>query len=269
MLASAISLVRSKAGFVQQFIRNPRKVGSITPSSIALCETMASAANWQDVRRVAELGAGDGVLTKVLLKHMSADAEIDVFEISPPLVRTLRMINDPRVSVHAKSAERLYGQYDVIFPACHFCRWTHRCVMPFFPPSIKRWHPVVCLCSFNTLHLLSQNFHGTLPGNASGYLKTSHRPGFIAAPITGHNDSHLIWLRTVPHYPEPVPAVTAVQYFPVRPAAHWLVQTTLHTSPELLHESVLPGCGRMGYVHWLPPSPETRHTTEADILQIT
>ncbi len=115
MLASAISLVRSKAGFVQQFIRNPRKVGSITPSSKALCQTMASSVNWEGIQRVAELGAGDGVLTKVLLQHMSADAEIDVFEISPPLVRTLRAINDPRVSVHAKSAERLFGQYDVIF----------------------------------------------------------------------------------------------------------------------------------------------------------
>lgn len=117
MLASAISLVRSKAGFVQQFIRNPRKMGSITPSSITLCESMAGNVDWSGVQRVAELGAGDGVLTKILLNHMSADAQIDVFEISPPLVAKLRGITDPRISVHAKSAERLNGQYDAVFSA--------------------------------------------------------------------------------------------------------------------------------------------------------
>lgn len=115
MLASAISMVRSKAGFVQQFIRNPRKMGSITPSSMALCESMAGCADWMKVERVAELGAGDGVLTKVLLNSMSADTVLDVFEISPPLVSKLRMINDPRVNVHAISAERLNEKYDAIF----------------------------------------------------------------------------------------------------------------------------------------------------------
>lgn len=115
MLASAISLVRSKAGFVQQFIRNPRKVGSITPSSLALCESMAGCADWGAIQKVAELGAGDGVLTKILLNRMSAEATIDVFEISQPLVSRLRAINDPRLQVHAKSAERLTGQYDAIF----------------------------------------------------------------------------------------------------------------------------------------------------------
>lgn len=84
MLASAISLVRSKAGFVHQFIRNPRKVGSITPSSMALCESMAGCVDWSQVRNIAELGAGDGVLTRVLLDNMSSAATLDVFEISPP-----------------------------------------------------------------------------------------------------------------------------------------------------------------------------------------
>ncbi|WP_029686056.1 class I SAM-dependent methyltransferase [Tatumella saanichensis] len=115
MLASAISMVRSKAGFVQQFIRNPRKVGSITPSSMALCESMASCVDWSQVKHIAELGAGDGVLTRVLLNHMSAATTMDVFEISPPLVSKLRMINDPRVVVHATSAECLDDKYDAIF----------------------------------------------------------------------------------------------------------------------------------------------------------
>lgn len=115
MLASAINMFRSKAGFVQQFIRNPRAIGSITPSSLMLCETMARAADWSRVVRSAELGAGDGVLTKILLQHLAQDASLDIFEISPQLVKKLRQIQDPRLNIYPHSAEHLTGQYDVIF----------------------------------------------------------------------------------------------------------------------------------------------------------
>ncbi|MBT0723266.1 methyltransferase [Rosenbergiella sp. S61] len=115
MLASAINMFRSKAGFVQQFIRNPRAIGSITPSSHILCETMAQCADWQKVTRAAELGAGDGVLTRVLLQHLAQNASLDVFEISPSLVKKLRQIQDERMSIHSHSAEHLSGHYDVIF----------------------------------------------------------------------------------------------------------------------------------------------------------
>ncbi len=115
MLASAINMFRSKAGFVQQFIRNPRAMGSITPSSLVLCETMANSADWSKVNRCAELGAGDGVLTKILLQHLANDASLDVYEISPNLVKILRQIQDPRLTIYSHSAEHLNGKYDVIF----------------------------------------------------------------------------------------------------------------------------------------------------------
>lgn len=115
MLASALTLMRAKANFVQQFIRNPRKMGSITPSSAALCRTMCDAVNWDHSLRVAELGAGDGVLTRHILARMSPQAQLDVFEISPELVENLRGWTDPRMQVRACSAEYLSGEYDVIF----------------------------------------------------------------------------------------------------------------------------------------------------------
>jgi len=115
MLASALTLMRAKANFVQQFIRNPRKMGSITPSSAALCRTMCDAVNWDNSLRIAELGAGDGVLTRHVLSRMSPQAQLDVFEISPELVKSLRGLPDARMQVSACSAEYLAGEYDVIF----------------------------------------------------------------------------------------------------------------------------------------------------------
>jgi len=115
MLASAFTLMRAKADFVHQFIRNPRKMGSITPSSEALCRTMVDSVVWSDQLRVAELGAGDGVLTRRLLAQMEPDATLDVFEISSALAQKLTALEDERMTVRTCSAEYLNGSYDAIF----------------------------------------------------------------------------------------------------------------------------------------------------------
>jgi len=115
MLASAFTLMRAKVDFIHQFIRHPRKMGSITPSSAALCRAMSDSVCWDSTLRVAELGAGDGVLTRHLLDRMQPQAELDVFEISAPLAEKLRALEDARVTVRTCSAEYLNGRYDAVF----------------------------------------------------------------------------------------------------------------------------------------------------------
>jgi len=114
MLASAMTFMRTKATFVHQFIRNPRMMGSITPSSETLCRTMTGAVQWSDTLRIAELGAGDGVLTRQILAQMPSDATLDAFEISTALADNLAALGDPRMTVRTCSAEYLNGEYDAI-----------------------------------------------------------------------------------------------------------------------------------------------------------
>ncbi|MDH2068739.1 methyltransferase [Pantoea sp. GD03673] len=115
MLASTFTQMRAKANFVHQFIRNPRKMGSITPSSEALCRTMIASVKWPESSRIAELGAGDGVLTRQILAQMAPDATLDAFEICTTLADKLTALEDPRMTVRTCSAEYLNGNYDVIF----------------------------------------------------------------------------------------------------------------------------------------------------------
>lgn len=115
MLASAFTLMREKADFVHQFLRNPRKMGSITPSSNALCRAMIESVRWENQLNIAELGAGDGVLTRKLLARMAPEATLDVFEISRLLAEKLTALSDPRMTVRTCSAEYLNGKYDAIF----------------------------------------------------------------------------------------------------------------------------------------------------------
>lgn len=117
VLSTVQPYLKHQAGYVRQFIKSPRTFGSLTPSSPWLCHRMAGLADWATASRVAELGAGDGVLTRRLLDRLAPDAQLDAWEIQPELAEQLRMLaeGDPRLQVFTRSAERLDRDYDVIF----------------------------------------------------------------------------------------------------------------------------------------------------------
>lgn len=115
MLFTVLQRFYAKADFIQQFLQSPRSMGSITPSSDTLCSTMVECVDWSKIKRVAELGAGDGVLTHKLLQCLDEQALLDVFEINPRLVSKLRAISSPSLRVYAKSAEKMSARYDAIF----------------------------------------------------------------------------------------------------------------------------------------------------------
>jgi phospholipid N-methyltransferase len=66
--------------FIQKFIQSPLQVGSLFPSSNTLAKKMTSIVNWDNIREVAELGAGTGVITKEILQAMNSDTSLHIFE---------------------------------------------------------------------------------------------------------------------------------------------------------------------------------------------
>ncbi|MGU0057517.1 hypothetical protein ACVXG7_28840 [Enterobacter hormaechei] len=57
-------------------------MGTIAPSSRWLCYEMLNKLNWQQDIQIAKLGAGTGVITQQILKRMSSNSVLDVFEMS-------------------------------------------------------------------------------------------------------------------------------------------------------------------------------------------
>lgn len=70
--------------FLSQWLRNPRAVASIAPSSPQLCRMMVAAMP-QGAQRVVELGAGTGAITAALLQHEIRPENLLAVEMNPVL----------------------------------------------------------------------------------------------------------------------------------------------------------------------------------------
>lgn len=66
--------------FLMKFLESSSQVGSITPSSRFLAEKMVEPIHWDQVKAVAELGAGTGVFTNHINALKSPNCKLAVFE---------------------------------------------------------------------------------------------------------------------------------------------------------------------------------------------
>ncbi|GIO01250.1 SAM-dependent methyltransferase [Brevibacillus halotolerans] len=72
--------VRDKVRFFTTFVKSPREVGSVTPSSARLSSRMLEGIDWAEVTSVVELGAGTGVFTQKLKQKISPNTNVFVYE---------------------------------------------------------------------------------------------------------------------------------------------------------------------------------------------
>lgn len=91
--------------FLRGFLRSPRTVGSILPSSRFLVQAMLEAAQIERAHWIAEFGPGTGVFTDSIVRQMLPSARLLVFEIDEHFTNDLRArIHDPRVTILQHSA---------------------------------------------------------------------------------------------------------------------------------------------------------------------
>lgn len=95
-------------GFLRESIRSLRTTGSIAPSSRFLCRSIAAKIDPLRAQVVVELGPGDGVVTRYLLRRLGPQARLLVFEINPVFVEKIRReVDDARLLVIHDSAENM------------------------------------------------------------------------------------------------------------------------------------------------------------------
>jgi phospholipid N-methyltransferase len=95
--------------FFRAFLKNWREVGWPFQTSRIATRKICDAIDFGTARRVVEIGAGTGNVTRELLKCLRADAHLTVFEINHDLCRHLRSIEDPRLTVYNASGFEIPG----------------------------------------------------------------------------------------------------------------------------------------------------------------
>ena len=85
--------------FFQAFLKSPRIVASVIPSSSHLERRVVKAAYPATARVVVELGAGTGGITQSLLSAMSPQARLLVIERTADFIDNLQRIDDKRLDV--------------------------------------------------------------------------------------------------------------------------------------------------------------------------
>jgi len=94
--------------FLKGFLRNPKEVGSLVPSSRFLTRRVLECGEVEKARVIVELGPGTGVFTGEILKRMRPDARLVAVEINPTFVRMLRAAyRDPRLFLYEGNASDL------------------------------------------------------------------------------------------------------------------------------------------------------------------
>ena len=94
-----------RLAFFRSFLKSPKEVGSVIPSSRFLEKRIVKSADVARARLVVELGPGTGGTTRALLRTMRPDSTLLAIEINPRFTQLLRLtVEDPRLIVHCGSA---------------------------------------------------------------------------------------------------------------------------------------------------------------------
>lgn len=100
--------MNDKITFFLTFIKSPKIIGSITPSSRFLRDEMLRDIDFKNAKYIAEYGPGTGCITTEILKRARNDAKILCFEVNRNFCSHLRRsIKDPRLLIINDSAENV------------------------------------------------------------------------------------------------------------------------------------------------------------------
>lgn len=115
--------------FFRGFLKRPKEVGSVIPSSRFLEKRIVKSAGLTQAKLAVELGPGTGGTTRAFLRALPTQSRLLAIEILPDFVRLLRRtFSDERLVVHEGSAtdipsalaEHGFGAPDVILSGIPF-----------------------------------------------------------------------------------------------------------------------------------------------------
>ena len=93
--------------FLRDFLKHPKMVGSVIPSSKILIQKMLKPVDWKRTRLFVEYGPGVGTFTRPILDRLGPDAKLIAIDTNPDFIEFLNEdIEDERfIAVHGSAAD--------------------------------------------------------------------------------------------------------------------------------------------------------------------
>lgn len=95
-----------KSLLLKRFLKNPAQIGSLYPSSSALCQEMISGIDIESAAHVVELGPGTGVITSKILTSMNHNSNFIAIELDAHIYKAFKK-HLPLVKIYNDSAVNL------------------------------------------------------------------------------------------------------------------------------------------------------------------
>jgi len=92
--------------FLLQAIRDPQHIGAFTPSSKRLAELITDNADLENAKIIVELGPGEGVFTKQIIKKRAVDSVYFTIEHNLQFTRIMKF-KYPHIETFHNSAEHI------------------------------------------------------------------------------------------------------------------------------------------------------------------
>jgi len=100
-------MIVDKMTFFYKFLKSPKRVGSVTPSSIFLANAMLKNVDWDTTQSIVELGAGTGAFTGLIHQYKQPCTKGIIYEQDTEMRRRLEKLY-PEMSFRS-SAENLFS----------------------------------------------------------------------------------------------------------------------------------------------------------------
>jgi phospholipid N-methyltransferase len=94
-------------GFFWEGLKNLKTVGTVTRTSGHSSKAVVAKLNIENIKIIIELGAGDGAITKEILRQLRPDAVLMVFEVNEQFCTNLKELHDARMIIIQDSAEKM------------------------------------------------------------------------------------------------------------------------------------------------------------------
>ena len=170
--------------FLQQFLRHPRQVGSVIPSSRYMERRVVALADIANAKTIVELGTGTGGITRAILKAMAPDARLVGIEINPRFQELLTCIEDDRLIAHSGSAE-------------HLVEILHQYRLPA-PDAVVSGIPFSTMSPELGKRILSVIADALAPGGRFVAYQVSSQVAKLARPVMGEPRRQLEFLNIPP-----------------------------------------------------------------------